>query len=36
VTVEDISAVSVPEDFRNRRIHQCWRIVRPRPGSPVP
>jgi 23S rRNA (cytosine1962-C5)-methyltransferase len=24
---EDISAKSVPEDFRNRRIHQCWRIT---------
>lgn len=24
--VEDISAQSVPEDFRNRKIHQCWRI----------
>ena len=26
--VEDISARSVPEDFRNRKIHQCWRCVR--------
>jgi 23S rRNA (cytosine1962-C5)-methyltransferase len=24
--IEDISAVSVPEDFRNRKIHQCWRF----------
>jgi 23S rRNA (cytosine1962-C5)-methyltransferase len=24
----DISARSVPEDFRNRKIHQCWRMVR--------
>jgi 23S rRNA (cytosine1962-C5)-methyltransferase len=24
----DISAESVPEDFRNRRIHQCWRMVK--------
>ncbi|KZE32794.1 class I SAM-dependent methyltransferase [Crenobacter luteus] len=24
--VEDISAQSVPEDFRNKKIHQCWRI----------
>ena len=29
VMVDDISNLSVPEDFRNRRIHQCWRIVRP-------
>lgn len=25
--VRDISAQSVPEDFRNRKIHQCWRIT---------
>ena len=25
--VEDISAKSVPEDFRNRRIHQCFRVT---------
>ncbi len=24
--VEDISDASVPKDFRNRRIHQCWRL----------
>ncbi|POA99498.1 SAM-dependent methyltransferase [Chromobacterium sinusclupearum] len=26
--IRDISAQSVPEDFRNRKIHQCWRISR--------
>ncbi len=26
--VEDISDKTVPPDFRNRRIHQCWRIVK--------
>ncbi|OQS42845.1 class I SAM-dependent methyltransferase [Chromobacterium haemolyticum] len=26
--ISDISAQSVPEDFRNRAIHQCWRIRR--------
>ncbi|NRA37137.1 MAG: class I SAM-dependent methyltransferase [Planctomycetes bacterium] len=26
MTVVDISENSVPEDFRNRRIHYCWRI----------
>lgn len=26
--VEDISARTVPEDFRNRRIHHCYRISR--------
>ena len=25
--LEDISAQSVPEDFRNRKIHQCFRLV---------
>ena len=24
--VQDISAQSVPEDFRNKKFHQCWRI----------
>ena len=24
--VRDISKQSVPEDFRNKKIHQCWRI----------
>ncbi|WP_160149519.1 class I SAM-dependent methyltransferase [Roseiconus lacunae] len=24
----EISSQTVPEDFRNRRIHRCWRIVR--------
>jgi 23S rRNA (cytosine1962-C5)-methyltransferase len=23
---EDISARTIPEDFRNQRVHQCWRI----------
>jgi 23S rRNA (cytosine1962-C5)-methyltransferase len=26
---EEISARTVPEDFRNRRIHRCWRFVCP-------
>ncbi len=24
--VKDISKQSVPEDFRNKKIHQCWEI----------
>jgi len=28
LTGEEISARSVPEDFRNRRIHRCWRLVK--------
>ena len=26
--IADISEQTIPEDFRNRRIHKCWRIVR--------
>jgi 23S rRNA (cytosine1962-C5)-methyltransferase len=26
--ITDISESSIPEDFRNRRIHRCWRMVR--------
>ncbi|MBS1154989.1 MAG: oxidoreductase [Proteobacteria bacterium] len=26
---QDISAQSVPEDFRNKKIHQCFRFVKP-------
>ena len=26
--IRDISEQSVPEDFRNRKIHQCWQISR--------
>lgn len=29
LAVEDITARTIPEDFRNLRIHQCWRMVRP-------
>jgi 23S rRNA (cytosine1962-C5)-methyltransferase len=29
LTGEEISERSVPEDFRNRRIHRCWRFVKP-------
>jgi len=28
LTGEEISERSVPEDFRNRRIHRCWRLVK--------
>jgi 23S rRNA G2069 N7-methylase RlmK/C1962 C5-methylase RlmI len=27
--ITEVSAQSVPEDFRNRRIHRCWKMVRP-------
>jgi 23S rRNA (guanine2445-N2)-methyltransferase / 23S rRNA (guanine2069-N7)-methyltransferase len=28
VTVREISRQTVPPDFRNRRIHRCWRMVK--------
>ena len=27
-TVREISNKTVPEDFRNKRIHRCWRVVK--------
>jgi len=27
--IQEISARTVPEDFRNRRIHRCWRLAWP-------
>jgi 23S rRNA (guanine2445-N2)-methyltransferase / 23S rRNA (guanine2069-N7)-methyltransferase len=27
-TIREISRQTVPEDYRNRRIHRCWRLVR--------
>jgi 23S rRNA (cytosine1962-C5)-methyltransferase len=26
---EEISQRTVPEDFRNRRVHRCWRLLKP-------
>lgn len=31
-TIRELSRQTVPEDFRNQRIHRCWRIVLP--GDP--
>lgn len=28
VAIREISRQTVPEDFRNRRIHRCWRMVK--------
>jgi len=28
VTIREISRQTVPEDFRNRRVHRCWRLIR--------
>lgn len=25
-TIREISRQTVPEDFRNKRIHRCWRM----------
>jgi len=27
-TIRDITRQTIPEDFRNERIHKCWRLVR--------
>jgi 23S rRNA G2069 N7-methylase RlmK/C1962 C5-methylase RlmI len=27
-TLRDITQQTIPEDFRNQRIHRCWRLVR--------
>lgn len=33
VSIREISRQTVPEDFRNRRIHRCWRMITS--GSPA-
>ncbi|MEI8376695.1 MAG: class I SAM-dependent methyltransferase [Planctomycetota bacterium] len=33
VTIREISRQTVPADFRNQRIHRCWRIVKCFPPS---
>ncbi|QDT02482.1 Ribosomal RNA large subunit methyltransferase K [Rubripirellula lacrimiformis] len=30
VQIHEISNQTIPEDFRNRRIHRCWRIAKPK------
>ena len=32
-SVEEVSAQTVPEDFRNKRVHRCWRLVRERQST---
>jgi 23S rRNA (guanine2445-N2)-methyltransferase / 23S rRNA (guanine2069-N7)-methyltransferase len=27
-TIRDVTRQTIPEDFRNERIHACWRLVR--------
>jgi 23S rRNA (guanine2445-N2)-methyltransferase / 23S rRNA (guanine2069-N7)-methyltransferase len=27
-TIREITKQTIPEDFRNERIHACWRMVR--------
>ncbi len=29
VSIREISKQTVPEDFRNTRIHRCWRMIKP-------
>jgi 23S rRNA (cytosine1962-C5)-methyltransferase len=26
--IRDITRQTIPDDFRNQRIHKCWRLVR--------
>jgi 23S rRNA (guanine2445-N2)-methyltransferase / 23S rRNA (guanine2069-N7)-methyltransferase len=28
LAIRDITAKTIPEDFRNQRIHRCWRMVK--------
>ncbi len=35
VQIREISRQTVPEDFRNRRIHRCWKIVCPERAARV-
>ena len=28
VTIRDITRQTIPEDFRNEKIHRCWRLIR--------
>lgn len=30
VSIREISNRTVPEDFRNKRIHRCWKMVKPK------
>ncbi len=34
LSVHEISRQTVPEDFRNKRVHRCWRIHKLDPGAP--
>ncbi len=27
VSIKDITALTIPEDFRNTKIHRCWRLI---------
>ena len=27
-SIREITRQTIPDDFRNKRIHRCWRIVR--------
>lgn len=33
LTIREISRQTVPPDFRNRRIHRCWRMVKELQGG---
>jgi 23S rRNA G2069 N7-methylase RlmK/C1962 C5-methylase RlmI len=27
-TIENITHLSIPQDFRNKKIHACWKIIK--------
>jgi 23S rRNA (guanine2445-N2)-methyltransferase / 23S rRNA (guanine2069-N7)-methyltransferase len=31
--IREISSRTIPEDFRNKRIHRCWRLVKGGEGA---
>lgn len=30
--IKDISAATIPQDFKNKKIHYCWELIKPTPG----
>jgi 23S rRNA (cytosine1962-C5)-methyltransferase len=34
--IEDVTEASIPEDFRNRKVHRCWRLVNRGPDTTAP
>jgi 23S rRNA (cytosine1962-C5)-methyltransferase len=36
VSVEELTPASIPEDFRRKQVHRCWRMTLRRPGIGTP